>query len=72
MLPAVMAYDPDRDSRPKDPNDAAAPDAQTSEDGAQQRRRASARSRDDYDEDEGHDDEEGDDDDELPHSFPEA
>ena len=102
MLPAVMAYDPDRDSRPKDPNDAAAPDAKTLEDGthedgagsktasaepsdtvdeperaddksaakatrsdrpsakSQQRRLASARSRDDYDDDE--DDDEDDDD----------
>ena len=59
-----MAYDPDRDSRPKDPNDAAAPDAKTSEDGAQQRRRASARSRDDYDEDEDDDDDDDFDDEE--------
>ncbi len=32
MLPAVMAYDPDRDSRPKDPN--ALPDANAMKDGA--------------------------------------
>src|ERR1700690_782816 len=33
MLPAVMAYDPDRDPQQKDPNDVAVPDASTSEDG---------------------------------------
>jgi hypothetical protein len=34
MLPAVMAYDPDSDPRPKDPNDDACADANTSQDGA--------------------------------------